>query len=93
MSRLLVNELSSLLSAFSFVYALSAYLRSDVDCFGSMYIMFLFSFCTLFVLLFLVLLEVSVVLLEDSLDLESAIHSVCIDIVFALVLEVLLCGV
>ena len=69
MSRLLIDELSSLFSAFSLVDGLSAFLCNGVDCFGSMYVIFLFSFFTLSVLLFLVFLEVSV-------DLESVINSV-----------------
>ena len=81
MSQLLIGELSSLLSAFSLVDALPAFLCYCVDCFGSMCVMFLFSFFTLSVLLFLDLLE-------DSINLESVINSIWIDIV----LEVLLCG-
>ena len=85
-SRLLVDELSLLLSAFSLVDVLSEILCNRIDCFGLMYVIFLFSFCTLSVLLFLVLLE-------DFVDLQSAINSLWIDIVFALVSEAFLCGV
>ena len=46
-SRLLIDELSSLLLAFSFVDALSACLCNGVDCFRSMCVLFLFSFFTL----------------------------------------------
>ena len=47
MSWLLIDELSSLLSAFSLVDALSAFLCNGVDCFRSMCVLFLFSFFTL----------------------------------------------
>ena len=47
MSQLLIDELSSLLSAFSLVDALSAFFCNGVDCFGSMCVIFLFSFFTL----------------------------------------------
>ena len=47
MSQLLIDELSSLLSAFSLVDALSAFFCNGVDCFRSMCVIFLFSFFTL----------------------------------------------
>ena len=80
MSQLLIDELSSLLSAFSLVDALSAFLCNGADCFGSMYVLFLLSFFTLSVLLFSNFLD-------DSVNLESVISSVWVDIV----LEILLC--
>ena len=80
LSRLLIDKLSSLLSAFSLVDALSALLCNGVDCFGSICVSFLFSFFTLSVLLFSDFLE-------DSVNLESVVNSVWVDIV----LEVLLC--
>ena len=80
MSRLLTDELSSLLSAFTLVDALSAFLCNGVDCFRSLCVLFLFSFFTLSVLLFSDFLA-------DSVNLESVINSVWVDIV----LEFLLC--
>ena len=74
MSLLLINELSSLLSAFSLVDALSAFLCNGVDYFGSMYVLFLFSFFTFSVLLFSDFLE-------GSVNLESVINSVWVNIV------------
>ena len=47
MSWLLIDELSSLLLAFSLVDTLSACLCIGVDCFRSMCVLFLFSFFTL----------------------------------------------
>ena len=82
MSCLLIDELSSLLSALSLVDALSAFLCNSVDCFRSVCVLFLFSFFTLYVSLFS---DFS----EDSVNLESAINWVWVDIG----LEVLLCGV
>ena len=82
MSCLLIDELSSLLSALSLVDALSAFLCNSVDCFRSVCVLFLFSFFTLSVSLFS---DFS----EDSVNLESAINWVWVDIG----LEVLLCGV
>ena len=73
-SRLLIDELSSLLSTFSLAHALLEFLCNGVDCFGSMCAIFLFTFFTLSVLLFLSFLE-------DSVNLESAINSVWRDFV------------
>ena len=67
MSCLLIDELSSLLSALSLVDALSAFLCNSVDCFRSVCVLFLFSFFTLSVSLFS---DFS----EDSVNLESAIN-------------------
>ena len=63
MSGLLIDGLSSLLSVFSLVDALSAFLCSGVDCFGSMCVIILLSFSTLFAL-------------EDSFHLASVNNSV-----------------
>ena len=56
MSRLLIDELSLLLPAFSLTDALSALLCNGADCFGSICVIFLFSFFIFSVLLFLVFL-------------------------------------
>ena len=69
MSRFLIDELSSLLSAFFIVDALSTFLCRGVDCIGPMCVLFLFSFFTLSVLLFSDFLE-------DSVNLESVVNSV-----------------
>ena len=69
MSRLLIDELSSLLSTFSSAHALPEFLCNGVYCFGSMCATFLFTLFTLSVLLFLNFLE-------DSVNLESVINSV-----------------
>ena len=69
MSRLLIDEISSILSAFHLVDALSAFLCNGVDFFGPMCVIFLFSFFTLSVLLFSDFLK-------NSVNLESAINSI-----------------
>ena len=46
MEQLLIDELSSLLSVFSLVDAFSAFFCNGIDCFGSMCVIFLFSFFT-----------------------------------------------
>ena len=88
MSRLLIDELFSILSAYSFVNTLSEFLRNGVDSFELMCVAFLFSFRNFSVLPFLVCLE-------DSADFESVISSLWIDQrhCFAWKLEVLLCRV
>ena len=84
MSRLLIDESSSALSAFSFAHVLSALFCNGVDRFELMRVIFFFSLCTFSVLPFLVCLE-------HSAYFESLITSLWTDIVFALELEVLLC--
>ena len=73
MSRLLIDHLSSILSAF-LLDVLNPFLHDDADCFKLKCVVFLFSFCILFVLPFSVGLE-------NFSDFESVITSVWIDVV------------
>ena len=84
MSRQLMPQ--TILSVFCAVYVLSAFLCNDAYYFELIYAVFFFPFCNFSVLPLLVCLE-------DSANFKSVLASVCIDTVFALLLEVLFCGV